>query len=186
MMKAATTSRTITSRNSEDLDFGLLYPNCLQEVSNQFISIPCLPSLRSVNFVIRIIDVHLPRLVTKKMRKMYPCCTILRLVLILDAKDCIIVEGRVCSRVFVAKRGFIYRLYVCVLMYYCTSRKRSRNLFVMSVCCGWLSIVSCCCAIICLSLVLMASPLQSVEAITFGNVLGTQKQLIFNLHTSAW
>ncbi|KAF1806323.1 pyridoxamine 5'-phosphate oxidase-domain-containing protein [Mucor lusitanicus] len=29
------------------------------------------------------------------------------------------------------------------------------------------------------------SPLQSVEAITFGNVLGTQKQLIFNFHARA-
>ncbi|CEP13734.1 hypothetical protein [Parasitella parasitica] len=29
------------------------------------------------------------------------------------------------------------------------------------------------------------SPLQSVEIITFGNVLGTQKQLIFNLHARA-
>lgn len=55
----------------------------------------------------------------------------------------------------------------------------------MSVCCGWLSIISCICTIICLSLAFLASPLQSVEAITFGNVLGTQKQLIFNFHARA-
>ncbi|KAK4520994.1 uncharacterized protein ATC70_006878 [Mucor velutinosus] len=64
-------------------------------------------------------------------------------------------------------------------------RKKSRKLFAMSVCCGWLSIISCICTIICLSLVFLASPLQSVEAITFSNVLGTQKQLIFNFHARA-
>ncbi|CAO3612634.1 unnamed protein product [Mucor fragilis] len=68
---------------------------------------------------------------------------------------------------------------------YESRRKRSRNPFAMSVCCGWLSIISCVCTIICLYLVFLASPLQSVEAITFGNVLGTQKQLIFNLHARA-
>ncbi|CAO0800529.1 unnamed protein product [Mucor circinelloides] len=64
-------------------------------------------------------------------------------------------------------------------------RKRSRSVFAISVCCGWLSIISFICTIICLCLVFLAVPLQSVEAITFGNVLGTQKQLIFNLHVRA-
>ncbi|KAI8646600.1 hypothetical protein BD408DRAFT_409934 [Parasitella parasitica] len=68
---------------------------------------------------------------------------------------------------------------------YQSRRRRSRNPLAASICCGWLSIISLLCTLICLTFTFLASPLQSVEVITFGNVLGTQKQLIFNLHARA-
>lgn len=173
MMKPTVISRTIINKSSEDLDFGQQYPNCLPEESNQFIWTPCLPNLRNKSFATLIFDAHrhLVRKETKKMRHYY---TILRRVRIQDAEDCMRAEG---VMIWLNLLGDMYSQ--------AANRKRSRNPFAMSVCCGWLSIISCVCTIICLYLVFLASPLQSVEAITFGNVLGTQKQLIFNLHARA-
>jgi hypothetical protein len=114
------------------------------------------------------------------MRKMHLYYIILHLALTQDVNDLMKIEGTCVfhgQNVYACIHIFTFCIYI--------SRKTSRNIFAMSVCCGWLSIISFLCAIICLSLIFLASPLQSVEIITFGNVLGTQKQLIFNLHARA-
>lgn len=175
MMKATVISQIITNKSSEGLDFGQQYPNYLQEESNQFIWILCLPNLRNKNFVILIFDARHHLETRKETKKMRRYCIIPHQAQIRDANDYMRVEGTI-----------IWINFFQVVVYSkAANRKRSRSVFAISVCCGWLSIISFICTIICLCLVFLAVPLQSVEAITFGNVLGTQKQLIFNLHVRA-
>lgn len=54
-----------------------------------------------------------------------------------------------------------------------------------SACFWWFCIATFLTNIICLILILLASPLDSIEVTSFGNVLATQKQLIFDLYVKA-
>ncbi|KAI8341603.1 hypothetical protein EDC96DRAFT_522584 [Choanephora cucurbitarum] len=53
------------------------------------------------------------------------------------------------------------------------------------VCYWWLTLLFSISTLVALVIMAVASPLQSVEIISFGNVLGTQKQLMFDLHVRA-
>ncbi|KAI8090203.1 uncharacterized protein B0P05DRAFT_529778 [Gilbertella persicaria] len=64
------------------------------------------------------------------------------------------------------------------------SRSR-RSKLKSRTCFWWLTTVSLSCFVLCFIMILLASPLHSVEIFSVGNVLGTQKQLMIDLYVRA-